>query len=522
MRRRLSSVGPFIVVRAGGSVRTVQLLPKLRWWRRPWFRRSKIFGLSTKSLQRPRRRLGSTLPQPRDGGADLISALPDDLLLLVLARLRCASTAVRTSVLGRRWRALWTCLPLLTFRDVGFRELEPALAQVSVPSPALSLDIHVPDTAPTGPCVTSLLRAAARLSPEELVFNLPLGVENLSTAAELPCFQRATSIELGALFLFIEAPPSDCPFPMLTTLVLSGITVHALTALVPRCPRLRVLRFATRRPSQWNWGERDIRVHSASLQELVLESEASLRYIEVATPKLNQLTMSTVSCVDFSLSVLAPKAEKVSWRCDYGLDGVHTGFGLWRLDMLSLTTTEAERRQPPLLRIDARKANSYYPVSLGSFRMAQAVETHLQMQLGVGLSVLDLELHVTPSDHVYGAFVLCVLAINQIHSATRRLKVALLEPKFKRLQWCHDDCPCEPTDWRNQTIPLTELEEVEIDGFKGYEHEFELLELVFRCAPMLKKVTVKPSRQDEPSKQEIYDMFNANPSVECCLEGLAA
>jgi hypothetical protein len=45
---------------------------------------------------------------------------------------------------------------------------------------------------------------------------------------------------------------------------------------------------------------------------------------------------------------------------------------------------------------------------------------------------------------------------------------------------CYDGCPCELTDWRNHTIHLTELEEVDTDGFKGYEHAFEFLELVFR------------------------------------------
>ncbi|KAL6639245.1 hypothetical protein ACP70R_022975 [Stipagrostis hirtigluma subsp. patula] len=39
-------------------------------------------------------------------GADLISALPDDMLLEVLARLRCARAAAHTSLLSRRWRGL--------------------------------------------------------------------------------------------------------------------------------------------------------------------------------------------------------------------------------------------------------------------------------------------------------------------------------------------------------------------------------------------------------------------------------
>ncbi|KAI4969523.1 hypothetical protein ZWY2020_000437 [Hordeum vulgare] len=61
------------------------------------------------------------------------------MLLLVLARLPCASAAARTAVLSRRWRGLW-------FREVALPSVEAALARVPLPPPAVSLlHIRVPD-----------------------------------------------------------------------------------------------------------------------------------------------------------------------------------------------------------------------------------------------------------------------------------------------------------------------------------------------------------------------------------------
>ena len=54
-------------------------------------------------------RRSARLCRGRDpGGADRISALPDDLLLQILNRLGCAAAAARTSLLSRRWRGLWS------------------------------------------------------------------------------------------------------------------------------------------------------------------------------------------------------------------------------------------------------------------------------------------------------------------------------------------------------------------------------------------------------------------------------
>ena len=79
-----------------------------------------------------------------------------------------------------------------------------------------------------------------------------------------------------------------------------------------------------------------------------------------------------------------------------------------------------------------------------------------------------------------------------------------------------EGCYCQPS-WRNQAICSTELEEVEIDGFRGDNHEFGFLEMVFRCAPMLRRMTVKQSTEVAPSDEKIHDVFKAHPFVECVL-----
>ncbi|KAM3279829.1 hypothetical protein ACQJBY_046918 [Aegilops geniculata] len=211
---------------------------------------------------RPRRRLRRSPPLPPPHGAlpvcdlnvdDRISALHDDMLLLVLVRLRCASMAARTDVLSRRWRGLWARLPDLTFRYVPPGGIEAALSRVALPAAVSLLDIRFPGF--SSPAwgkaddvrAKSLLRAAARLSPEELVFTL-----SSYTAVKpgrpveiiMPCFRRATSIELDTNRLRLKPPPAG-QLPVLERLSLSGNIVD-LGTMLSRCPRLRVLRVTFR------------------------------------------------------------------------------------------------------------------------------------------------------------------------------------------------------------------------------------------------------------------------------------
>lgn len=114
------------------------------------------------------------------GAADRISSLPDDLLHLVLQRLRCARAAARTSILSRRWRGVFSSLPEVvvdvTLHDIPLGSLEAALRRAAGPRVRL-LDIRVhaewtPQFVATA-MVSSVLRAAADLAPVELAHTQP-------------------------------------------------------------------------------------------------------------------------------------------------------------------------------------------------------------------------------------------------------------------------------------------------------------------------------------------------------------
>ncbi|XP_048540190.1 putative FBD-associated F-box protein At5g56560 [Triticum urartu] len=223
-------------------------------------------------LRFPRQQFG----RAGSGGADRISALPDDLLLLVLAGLHCTRAAARTGVLCRRWRGLWARLHQIVLRDVAFDSIEPALGRVS---PAVSLlEIHVPaERSSYSPRVNSLLRAAARLEPEELFLDLSSALIGDSLVIVLPCFHRTSSITLG-LFSDIHVP-AGVEFTALETLYL-GSCIDALDSLLSSCPRLRTLHL-----SGTVLNEPYVRVNSATLLELVVDNKRT-HSINIVAPLL--------------------------------------------------------------------------------------------------------------------------------------------------------------------------------------------------------------------------------------------
>ncbi|XP_044443517.1 uncharacterized protein [Triticum aestivum] len=247
------------------------------------------------------------------------------------------------------------------------------------------------------------------------------------------------------------------------------------------------------------------KVHSASLQELVIEDFVA-KQVSIVAPILKQLTVSLRAEGQVSISILAPMIENVSWQWLYG-PGI-IAFGLWIVVMLSLQTADTQG-QLTSLHIHAQ---TWFFLSNEEDNFAQEIEKHMVVDFSA------LELHLTTKGHVIGAFVSHLLGFNRIRSVIQRLKVALL--RFEERGVCSANCSCQPTNWRTQIIPLTALEEVEIDGFEGEDHELDFLKLVFSCAPMLKEVIVKLSGEVSSSDDrctKIYDIFREYSSVKCNL-----
>ncbi|XP_071683263.1 uncharacterized protein [Lolium perenne] len=196
------------------------------------------------------RRLRRSSPPPPHGTRsrrmDRISALPDEMLLLVLARLRCIRTAAQTSLLSRRWRGLsiglWTSPTDLTFRGLAPATIQTLFRRFAASPQVSTLDISLlQGRHGTGGAANSLLRATVRLSPEHLIFTLQEAYWKYVGDIELPCFQRTTSIDIKAPQIWLQQPlPAGEEFNALERLSVTG-QIKNLGHLLIHCPRLRVL-----------------------------------------------------------------------------------------------------------------------------------------------------------------------------------------------------------------------------------------------------------------------------------------
>ncbi|XBI38866.1 hypothetical protein VPH35_123773 [Triticum aestivum] len=391
--------------------------------------------LNPPSLSVPRRRRPF---RSEGGGTDRISALPDDLLLQVLVRLRCARTAALTSALARRWRGLWRYLAELSFREIAPDAVEAALVQVASPTISL-LEIDIPEEHrdQIDPArVSALLRTAARLAPTDR--RIPI---------EVPVFHRATSIKLEVQNLYLTPPAHGHEFPVLERLSVAGFCFD-MDELIQRCPRLRVLEVGN------GWGLGKIRVHSPTIEELVVDYPYDVCGIDIMAPVLRKFEVWTWMSLDFSVSFNAPM----------------------------------------FYALDAARNFSQEIASLPKFFV--------------------LHLSLVTRGHIFGPLVLNLLGICTV---IQKLEVVIDKVTCRQVCPSNCPCE-QPQNWRSQIISLAALEEVEIECFEGTGNEIDFLKLLFRSTPLMKTMTMTLSPEVLPTSRgckKTYRIFRENPSVKC-------
>jgi hypothetical protein len=175
-----------------------------------------------------------------------------------------------------------------------------------------------------------MLRAAARLAPANLVLTVWGHDKDRSVPIQIPCFDRAISMKLTVYNLQLAPPAQGAVFPVLERLTMSRCHLNT-DALVRRCPRLRVLELL-----QCAIGT--IKVHSPTIEELVVKQSFYTQCIHIMAPVLKRLTMDIRVWFFFTLSCFsAPMVEDVLWDCRSSYQNI--GVGQWWRLLLTQNST---------------------------------------------------------------------------------------------------------------------------------------------------------------------------------------
>uniref|UniRef100_M8ASX0 F-box domain-containing protein n=1 Tax=Aegilops tauschii TaxID=37682 RepID=M8ASX0_AEGTA len=364
------------------------------------------------------------------GGEDWLSALPDDLLIHILLKLRDAPVAARTSVLARRWRRIWALLPELHFPDGTDPDgIRAALA------------------AHDAPALSHLSVAAIEATPESVAAWLPIDACRLSgvldfqnrgnmdeTSAasplKLPCFQNATKVVLDLDSIGLTLPPSGI-FTRLADLVLIGIQLHGPCSLgdvvsSPRCPSLTRLCVGSVK------GLEEFTIHSESLLELVLSGLPGLHQLNVVALALKDLAVR--SCFTDALN----RSQHIA------------------------------NISAPQLRFDHISRLVLYLV----YAPLQVNGRFLMEEMTNFPNITSLTLNVVACSHSFGASSFHVLSMS---SGVRELEIRLVDLPSEHealASACQSGCICaKPSIWETEELVLHCLEEVVISGLRGTEHE---------------------------------------------------
>ncbi|CAN6339873.1 unnamed protein product [Urochloa humidicola] len=129
-------------------------------------------------------------------------------------------------------------------------------------------------------------------------------------------------------------------------------------------------------------------------------------------------------------------------------------------------------------------------------------------------------LHLIPcaKGHSFGA---CSFHILKMRPGIKRLIMDFSDRFiFKAQAECPQDCICgQPPNWKTEELMLNCLREVEIQEFRGSEHEVDFLKRLFSWATVLKRMAVTFNCSvTESTVKELCQMLRTFSRPEICME----
>ncbi|CAL5077267.1 unnamed protein product [Urochloa decumbens] len=464
------------------------------------------------------------------GGEDRLSALPDELLVLILLNLRTAEAA-RTSVLSRRWRRVWALLPELQLTFASAPDgIAAALDAHEVD--LQSLFVVTPDAA-AGSMAPWLSAAARRVSGSLAFCNMPRDRDDDDTeeeeAFELPCLDRATLLYLDLGHLGVSFPAAG-KFARLTHIFLDHFRFAAgacsLGAAVssPRCPCLEKLTVHNAD------GVGDLAIDSGSLKELQLTKVRGLRRLAVAAPALRDLTLAYSFFPHHQNPPVADisachQLQSLEWSDSYDPSTVQLG-AMEHLQRLGASMYNVYGEEGAVAQHIINRS------CLGLLRRFRAVQSlcltllsprdivgyqYLMGQMTVFPDIKDLYLIVFANGHGFGPSSFHVL---RKCTGIRKLLLQLLAPVESEAETaCTSGCICDqPSNWRTEELLLNNLEEVRIRELRGSEHEISFVKRLLNWAKVLKRMIITFDKcVPESMAKECCRLFRSYSQSEICF-----
>ncbi|TVU15729.1 hypothetical protein EJB05_39267, partial [Eragrostis curvula] len=498
-------------------------------------------------------------PAARD--ADLISRLPDDVLLHILALLPDARDAARTDALLRRWRGLWARVPALRFSsrscwpelrdpvDAGrYAALVDAFlsrraaAQQTEPIESLSIlfdagRMRGPEVEPAVP--SSMARAATgwiRYAVQHAVRRFVLDQSGPWNGEDLfhmyPCYRRhvdeeallmdledlPSSIDLGTMHLRITRArirfPATAVFASLTDLSLECIRIAAGSShLFARflsskcCPRLLRLRIQDLRLME-------LRIEADTLVELTLEKLEKGCSLELRTPILRTLRMIFRGSRPEMLRISAPRLEELTFQKDDGPDHIVVDGELPFMENLTVyLRTHGHSVEDDYNDVGIHLLQCCTSVRCLTLHL-DTMRKHLQVVDKINGRIPHLP-HVTSLTVRFRSFHMHPFGFGLDHILTQCtslkhlcIQCYVIKPNYDSESYSLCD---HPNRWQSCILPLTHLQDVELRGLTATDCDLWFMQLLLASTTKLKKVNV--SFDPEYMQSNTRDAFELIPRL---------